>query len=191
MLLSLAPIATASFIASYPYLWPDPIRRTLYLIQFRSVEMQNQGEIWQELDIDGPIDALGRIGHWLGDVDSVTGQGIDAVARLFGLSWKPMGLDLVLAVIGTEILLFLAIQHGLGSRWALAALVLGGEVALIVVGMRADFERYLYPVLISTTVCGGLVPGVLWDATWSGLERRIGRRVAPRTAPLAGEPAAP
>ena len=190
-LLSLAPIATATFIASYPYLWPDPIRRTLLLMQFRSVEMQNQGVIWQELDIDGPIDALGRIGHWLGDVDSVTGQGIDAVARLFGLSWKPMGFDLVLAVIGAEILLYLAIQRGLGSRWAMAALVLGGEVALIVAGMRADFSRYLYPVLVSTAVCGGLVPGVLWDVVWARLGRRIGRRVSPQPAPLASEPATP
>jgi hypothetical protein len=190
-LLSLPPVATATFITSYPYLWPDPIRRTLMLVQFRSVEMQNQGAIWQELDINGPIDALGRIGHWLGDVDSVTGQGIEAVARLFGLAWKPMGLDLVLAVIGAEILLVLAIQRGLGSRWAMAALVLGGEVALIIAGMRADFSRYLYPVLIGTAVCGGLVPGVIWDAVWARLERRIGRRVAPQPAPLAGEPAAP
>jgi hypothetical protein len=190
-LLSLAPIATATFIASYPYLWPDPIRRTLLLVQFRAVEMQNQGEIWQELDISGPIDALGRIGHWLGDVDSVTGQGIDAVARLFGLSWKPMGFDLVLAVIGAEILLYLAIQHGLGSRWAMAALVLGGEVALIVVGMRADFSRYLYPVLVGTAVCGGLVPGVLWNVVWARLGQRFGRRVTPQPASLASEPATP
>jgi hypothetical protein len=160
-------------------------------MQFRSLEMQNQGTIWQELDIDGPIDALGRIWHWLGDVDSVTGQGIEAVARLVGISWKPMGLDLVLAIIGAAILLVLAIQHGLGSRWAMATLVLGGEFALIVAGMRADFSRYLYPVLIGTAVCGGLVPGVIWHAVWARLERRLGRRIAPQPAPLAGEPAAP
>jgi hypothetical protein len=190
-LLSVAPIATATFVASYPFLWPDPIRRTLYLVQFRSVEMENQGEIWQELNISGPVDAIGRIGHWLGTVDSAIGQLVEAVARTFGIAWKPMGVDLVLAVIGALILLFLAIQRGLGSRWAMAALVLGGEIGLIVVGMRADFERYLYPVLIGTAVCGGLVPGVLWDVVWARLERRIGRRVAPQPAPLAGEPAAP
>ena len=77
-----------------------------------------------------------------------------------------MELDLVLAIIGALILLTLAIQRGLGSRWAMAGLVLGGQVALIVVGMRADFSRYLLPVLTATAVCGGLVVGAVWDVAW-------------------------
>ena len=163
-LLSLPAVTAATFIASYPYLWPDPAGRTLALLEFRAVEMHNQGVIWSELQVNGPIDALGRIWHWLGEVDSVTGHAFAAVARLVGVSWQPIGLDLPLAVIGGLILLALAIQRGLGSRWAMAALVLGGQVALVVVGMRADFSRYLLPVLIATTVCGGLVAGALWDA---------------------------
>ena len=96
----------------------------------------------------------------------------------------------MLAVIGAEILLVLAIQRGLGSRWAMAALVLGGEVALIIVGMRADFSRYLYPVLIGTAVCGGLVPGVIWDAVGPpGTAHRTTSCAS--TTQLAGEPAAP
>jgi MFS family permease len=192
MLASLPATATATFIASYPFLWADPIGRTLDLFRFRSVEMENQGTIWQELNIAGPVDALGRIGNWLGNVDSVTGQGVDAVAKLVGATWKPMGFDLLLAIVGALILFALAIQRGLGSRWGLAGLVLGGQVALVVVGMRADFARYLSPVLVATAVLGGLVAGVVWDALVIRVTRRHGHIDAvPERARLAREPAAP
>jgi hypothetical protein len=186
------PLAVVTFIASFPYLWPDPVGRTRALFEFRAIEMYNQGVLWSELNVDGPIDALGRIGNWLGDIDSVTGQLFEIIARQFGVSWKPMGLDLVLAIIGALILLVLVIQRGLGSRWAMAALVLGGQVALIVVGMRADFSRYLLPVLIATAVCGGLVVGAVWDVAWDRIARsRESRRPAIDSPPLAGEPISP
>ncbi|MCD6034203.1 MAG: hypothetical protein K0S78_6389, partial [Thermomicrobiales bacterium] len=186
------PLALATFIASYPYLWPDPIGRTRALFEFRAAEMYNQGVLWSELNVDGPVDALGRIGNWLGDIDSVTGQLFELIARPFGISWKPMEFDLVLAIIGALILLVLAIQRGLGSRWGMAALVLGGQVALIVVGMRADFSRYLLPVLTATAVCGGLVAGAVWDVAWDRVaRRRESRRPTVDASPLAGEPVSP
>ena len=183
-------LAAATFIASYPYLWSDPLRRTLTLFEFRAIEMYNQGILWSELNVHGPIDALRRIGNWLGFFDSVTGQTVEAVAGLFGVSWKPMGLDLVLAVIGALILLALAIQRGLGSRWAMSALVLGGQVALIVFGMRADFSRYLLPVLMVNAVCGGLVAGAVWDVVRARIARREARPVA-ESSPLTGELTSP
>jgi hypothetical protein len=115
---------------------------------------------------------------------------VEAVAGLFGVSWKPMGLDLVLAVIGALILLVLALQRGLGSRWAMAALVLGGQVALVVFGMRADFSRYLLPVLMTNAVCGGLVAGLVWGLLRARVARREVRPAVDST-PLAGEPTFP
>src|SRR5919112_3490572 len=186
------PLAAATFVATFPYLWPDPVGRTRALLEFRAIEMYNQGVLWSELNVDGPVDALGRIGNWLGDIDSVTGQLVEVIASSFGVSWKPMELDLVLAIIGALILLALTIQRGLGSRWAMAALVLGGQVALIVVGMRADYSRYLLPVLTATAVCGGLVAGTVWDVAW---DRFAGRRESGRPAvdssPFAGEAGCP
>ncbi len=183
-------IAAAMFIIAYPYLWPDPIRRTLALLRFRASEMENQGEIWTELRVEGPLDALTRIGHWLGEVDSVTGNGIGAVTGLFGSTWKPMPLDLILAGLGGVILIALAVQRGLGSRWSMAALLLGGQALLIVVGMRADFARYLLPVLVANAVCGGLVFGFAWDLLWSRYSRRRVARVGGKesdTSALQGE----
>ncbi len=180
--------AAAAFVIAYPYLWPDPIGRTLELFRFRATEMENQGNIWEDLKIDGPIDALGRIGHWLGEADSVTGQSINAVAGLFGASWRPGPLDLILAGIGGVILLALAFQRGLGSRWAMAAIVLGGQVLLIVVGMRADFARYLLPVLVTNTVCGGLVAGAIWDIARGRIRRGREARDSATSRPLPGKP---
>ncbi|MEZ4562408.1 MAG: glycosyltransferase family 39 protein [Thermomicrobiales bacterium] len=177
-LLALPPVAAATFIASYPFLWPDPIGRTLDLLRFRTLEMTNQGNIWGDLKIDGPVDAAGRIYNWLGVVDSVTGEAIGNVTQPLGIAFRPMWLDLALAVMGAVILLGLAARHGLGSRWSLALLVLAGEVALVIAGMRADFSRYLLPVLVANAVCGGLVFGVLWQL--------VARRVAwARRSPLA------
>ncbi|MFT4039108.1 MAG: phospholipid carrier-dependent glycosyltransferase [Thermomicrobiales bacterium] len=182
-LLALPPVATATFILSYPYLWPDPVGRTLELVKFRALEMANQGNIWGELKVDGPVDAVSRIYNWLGVVDSVSGESIGAVTQAVGIPFRPMWLDLALAVIGAVILLALAIRHGLGSRWTMALLVLGGEVALVIVGMKADFSRYLLPVLVANAICGGLVFG----AIWSLIEHRF--MPARRAAPVTSDPA--
>ena len=187
-LLALPPVAAATFVASYPFLWPDPIGRTLDLLRFRTLEMQSQGNIWGNLKVEGPIDAATRIYNWLGVVDSVTGEAIGNITQPLGIAFRPMWLDLALAIIGGVILLVLAVRHGLGSRWAMALLVLAGEVALVIAGMRADFSRYLLPVLVANAVCGGLVFGALWQV----VARRLAWRqpsALPRSerTPLANE----
>jgi hypothetical protein len=45
----------------------------------------------------------------------------------------------------------------------LAAVVMGAQVGTVVVGMRADFQRYLVPVLIVAAVCGGVLAGQIWE----------------------------
>ena len=186
------PIAATTYVASFLYLWPDPIGRTRSLCEFRAIEMYNQGVPWSELSVHGPVDALGRIGNWLGDTDSVTDQLFEVIARLVGVSWKPTEFDLVLAIISALILLMLAIQRCFGSRWAMAAVVLGGQAALIVAGMRADFSRYLLPVLTTTAVCRGVAACAVWDMAWDRTaRRRESCRPAVDSSPLAGEPKSP
>jgi len=173
-LLPLPGIAFATFVFSYPYLWPDPIGRTIVLFQFRAKEMFNQGQIWPELNVHGPVDALGRIGNWFGEVDSTTGRLASLVAGLVGIEWHPNGIDLVLARVGLLLLVASVIRHGLVSRQAMAALMLGSQVGLVVVGMRADFARYLLPVLTAQAICIGLAAGGAWDLLRPALARRRG-----------------
>jgi hypothetical protein len=55
--------------------------------------------------------------------------------------------------------------------------------------MRADFSRYLYPVLVANAVCGGLVAGLVWDVVAARVaQRREARRPAAETTSLTGEP---
>ena len=178
-LLSLPAVAFATFVVVYPYLWPDPVGRTLTLFQFRAREMANQGEVWEDLAVTSRADALGRIGHWLGEVHSTTGRLAGGVAARVGVDWSPTGIDLPLALIGAQILVLLVVRHGLGSRHALAAVVLGAQVAAIVLGMRADFQRYLLPVVITEAVCVGMLAGQAWTVASALAERRAGRRVDP------------
>ncbi|MGI9253687.1 MAG: hypothetical protein ACR2J8_08065 [Thermomicrobiales bacterium] len=171
-LMATPPMAFAAFVLSAPYLWPDPVGRTLSLLQFRQREMYNQGRIWPELDITGPIHALQRIAWWLSVDNSVTGNAAEGIAGLFGIQANLIGIDVLLGVAGAAMLAIIALRRGLASPAALAAVVLGAEVAVVVAGMRADFARYLMPVLVAQAVCIGILAGAVWD--W--LRAAIGRR---------------
>ncbi|MDQ3694418.1 MAG: phospholipid carrier-dependent glycosyltransferase [Chloroflexota bacterium] len=186
-LIPLPAIAFATFVAIYPYLWPAPIDRSLTLFAYRSQEMESQSQIWSALDVPTPGAALGRIGYWLGDRDATSTEVAAAVASWLGVAWEPGGIDLLFALAGALILLYLVIKHGLGSPWALAAAVLGAQVAAVVLGMRADFARYLLPVLIVAAICGGLFAGQVWETVhaWATARRGVS---GPASAPaLASE----
>ncbi len=173
-LLPLPVVAFAAFVASAPYLWPDPIGRTVALFRFRAEEMAGQGRIWSELDVTSRADALSRVGAWLGERRSTTGAAAQWLAQRAGIEWTPpMGIDLILAVAGALVLAALVLRQGVASPAALAAIVLGGETALIVLGMRADFERYLYPVLLAAVVCAGLFVGQGWMLVQAAAVRLI------------------
>ncbi|MDQ3780416.1 MAG: glycosyltransferase family 39 protein [Chloroflexota bacterium] len=191
MLLSQPATAAAAFVAAYPYLWADPVGRSWGLFQFRAQEMQGQGEIWKYLAVESRIDALGRVGFWLAEFHSTTGWLATTVAAWFGQVWHPIGIDLLLALVGAEILLVLVVRHGLGSRYALAAAILGGQVALIVLGMRADFERYLYPVLLASAVCGGLTISACWRGVGRVWSWWRSRQVVPPRRAMRRSPAVP
>jgi hypothetical protein len=175
-LMATPAIAFAAFVASYPYLWPDPIGRTLSLIQFRQREMYNQGRIWTELNIDGPLHAMGRVFYWFSVEDSVTGNAVEGLLGLAGLQVNLVGIDVLLAISGAVVLGAIVWRRGLASPAALAALVLGAQVAIVIGGMRADFARYLMPVLVAQTVCIGVLAGAAWD--WL-----IARQARPDAAP--------
>lgn len=179
-------IAFATFIFIYPYLWPDPIGRTIALFAYRSQEMESQGRIWSELDVPNSATAIARIGYWLGDRDSTSTEVASVVANWFGAAWRPGGIDPLFAILGALVLTYLVIQRGLASPQALAAVILGAQVAAVVVGMRADFQRYLLPVLIVAAICSGLFAGQAWQAVraWAAARRPMSDEVSsPALAP--------
>ena len=182
-------IAATTFIVSYPFLWPDPVGRTRMLFWYRLHEMRNQGIIWSNLDVETRSEALGRVGYWLGDHFSSTGTVAAWLADRVGRSWEPAGLDLPLALVGAEMLVVLAMRRGLGSGQTLAGVVLGSQTAIIVLGMRADFERYYLPVLIAVALCVGLLVGVTVPAVGRWLRRWRTVQATTVVAPVATSPA--
>jgi hypothetical protein len=174
-LVPLPAIAFAAFVAAYPYLWPDPIGRTLTLFAYRSQEMESQGRIWSDLDVPNSAAALGRIGYWLGNYDSTSTVVASTVAGWLGASWRPGGIDLLFAVLGVLVLTYQVIRHGLASPWALAGAVMAAQVAAVVLGMRADFQRYMLPILVVSVVCSGLFAGQVWEAVraWATIWRAV------------------
>ena len=184
-LVPLPAITFAAFVLSYPYLWPSPIGRTITLFAFRSREMESQSRIWSDLDVPTRAAALARIGYWLGDWDSTSTEVAQAIAGLLGQAWRPGGIDLLFALVGALMLVWLVVKHGFASPQALAAAVLAAETAIVVVGMRADFQRYLLPILIVVAICSGLMAGQLWTAVarWLAARRVAAAHAAPALSP--------
>ncbi len=155
-------IAYAVFIAVYPYLWPEPIRRTIELFRWRKEEMDRQVANWPNIAVSGPLAALDRIGHRLTDVYSSTGRVGNFLASMIGINWHPHGIDLLPVLIGALIMIVLVFQHGLRSPQTLAIVILVCETGAIVVGMRVDFYRYHLPIVFAMAVSVALCFGALW-----------------------------
>ncbi len=174
-LLAVPLAAYVVFVASYPYLWHDPIGRTIRLFEFRAQEMDQQGVNLEGVEVTSRADALRRIGVWLAGRFAASGWLDDA----FGIGWPTAGLDLALAVIGAEILLALAVMRGLRSPHALATTVLAAQVGITLLALRADFARYHLPTLLVIAVCLGLLASHT-VAELGDVRRGIRRRLAAR-----------
>lgn len=177
MLVSIPFAALGTFVVIYPYLWPDPIGRTLTLIQFRQDEMANQYRLYPQFRTDTPADALERTIVALGDTWSSTGHLLESIG-LGGLAAYVSQLDIVLAVTGIAVLLWIGIRKGIRSAELAVASIIIFQTATIILNMRVDFERYYLPILLGEVVAIGSVVGVL-----VGLVRHAFLRQATRPAP--------
>lgn len=160
MLLSIPFTALATFVVIYPYLWPDPIGRTLTLIRFRQDEMANQYRLYPRFRTDGPMDALERTIVALGDAWSSTGHLLQAIG-LPGLGGNISQLDIVLAAAGIAVLAWIGIRKGLRSAELTVVALIIFQTATIVLNMRVDFERYYLPILLGEVVAIGSIVGVV------------------------------
>lgn len=158
MLLSIPITALATFVLIYPYLWPNPIERTLTLIRFRQAEMANQYRIYPQFRTDTPLDALDKTIRALGQTWSSTDHFLSTI-RLSGVGDRLSMLDVVLATIGILLLLYVGVRKGLRSAELAVAGLIIFQAATIIVNMRVDFERYYLPILLGMVVAIGCSAG--------------------------------
>ncbi len=188
--LLLQPImAFIVFVASYPYLWVDPIHRSYTLFAFRAEEMQGQGTIWPNLAVGSPLVALARIGTRLGETSTTSGHVSTSLLNLIGLQDHtiPADLDFLPALAGIVLLFGMVIRHGLRSRQALISLLLISEAGAIAFGMKADFNRYHLPIVLIMSICITVSASGAWSLlanfnAWTVLNRVPGVQVSSRAA---------
>jgi hypothetical protein len=145
--LIVAGTALAVFVAVYPYLWPDPIGRTRNLFEFRTVEMSTQASDWPEMAVPTRLEALRRIALNFTERFNLVGAVSDSLAG-FPAPLPLRAIEFFVAIAGVAIMAASAIRAGPYSPRMLALAVLGGQVAVTILGMRSEFDRYHLPMAL-------------------------------------------
>lgn len=180
-------IAFLAFIASYPYLWPSPIRRTWDLYAFRAGEMADQGEAWPETAVASPLDALGRFGDALTETYSSSRWLIKVTYHRLGIDAIPTGYDFIPVAAGVVILLWWTFRRGFWTPASMVAMLMLAEAAILVVGMRTDFYRYHLPIMAIMAGCIAVSTGTAWTAirkAWRSRGEHPASRRSPAFAPV-------
>ncbi|MFN8675610.1 MAG: phospholipid carrier-dependent glycosyltransferase [Thermomicrobiales bacterium] len=146
--------AGLTFVAVYPYLWPDPIGRTVNLFTFRVVEMATQASDWPVMAVPTRLEALRRTGLNFSEHYNLVGTMAEAahlrVPRLL------LQAEVLLAVAGIGVMTRDALRSGWLSAQGLALAVLGGQVVVTILGMRSEFDRYHLPAALLGAVAIGV-----------------------------------
>ena len=181
MLVSVPLTTMATFVAVYPYLWPDPIGRTIKLIEFRRDEMANQYRIYPKFRTDSPMEALDRTIYALGEAWSSTRHVFEALGNP-SLGDALSRVDIILATAGLLCLAVIGAMKGLRSPELIVAAVIAVQTGTIILNMRVDFERYYLPILLGFVVSIGCCVGYAADLARRMLLRRSEDLQDPRAA---------
>jgi hypothetical protein len=155
-------IAAFVFVAAFPYLWVDPIVRSYHMFTARVDEMESQGSIWGNLAVNGPLDAMARLGKALTESTSTSGRLGHLSLQVVSLVRHPAGIDLLVAFAGAIMLGALLIRFGLSSQYGLLGVLMASQFCAIILGMKADFNRYHLPVVVIMAICISVVGSALW-----------------------------
>lgn len=188
MLLSIPLTTAATFVVIYPYLWPNPIGRTLELINFRRAEMDMQYFLYPKFRTDSPAEALDRTVYALGEAWSSTRGFLDWIGQP-SLGDALSRIDLVLATLGLACLVVVGLAKGLRSPELAVASIIVVQTATIILTMRVDFERYYLPILLGFVVSIGCCVGYAGRAMQRLLARR-GENRSTRTFGVVPSPGA-
>ncbi len=164
-LLLLQPaIAFTTFVAVNPFLWVSPIRRSYEQFNFRLSEMDSQSSAWPVAGVDGPLGALARTGRRF-DGDYSSSLRIQSwLENILSVTFQPVSLDVVLMAVGIIVLVNIVVRQGPWSPPALAAFLMAGQSAVVIVGMGVDFYRYFLPLLVVGAICIGVGTGSAFGA---------------------------
>ena len=172
--------AFATFIAVYPYLWPDPIVRTWNLFAFRSQEMATQAADWPVMDVPTRAEALRRAWANFSDRYSLTAWVASLLDRSVPLPVRQV--EPGLAVLGLAVMCAAAARAGPRSPQCFVLAVLGGQVVVTMLGMRSEFDRYHLPMALLGAISAAVglqwlvaFAGALWASPvrWTGRQRRL------------------
>jgi hypothetical protein len=188
-LLAVTLVAFALFVAVYPYTWTDPVDHTYTLFEFRADSFRAQAAAFPPAKVDGLTDAFRRIGDELGARFSATERIVVALDWRDhdnpSTTWPKDGYDLAVAIVGLLLLIVMVARRGLRSAHALVAAVIGGQAAIVLLGMGVEYARYLLPVLLLVVICIGVAAGQTWTAVARLIEARVSaRRSTPRAVPI-------
>lgn len=152
MLMMTPVFAGVTFVASYPYLWRNPIANSLNVLRYRSMSFDLQGAMWEQVAVDSRLEAIDRIWSRFASADwSVLG-------RFTGWS---IPLENIAALAGAVILVILVARRGFASSTAMIAASIGAAVMITVMGMQVDWARYHFPILVAISICIGIALGAI------------------------------
>jgi 4-amino-4-deoxy-L-arabinose transferase-like glycosyltransferase len=160
-LFSIPVVAALTFLATYPYLWTDPVTHTRRLFAFRSLSFDLQALISPHARVTGLGDAMRRFGVQLATRDSVGGFLIRSLDLDSSWAWLA-NVDLVLAALGWLLLVAVLVRREFDAGLTMPVLVIGGQTALIATTFRLDYARYMLPLVPAVSLGIGMVAGMAW-----------------------------
>lgn len=157
--LALGVSAILTFVAVYPYLWPDPVYRTRQLFAFRADEMEAQASDWPVMAVPTRLEALRRVHANFSDRYNLS----ESAATWAGIGSAPAWLrqiEVIAATLGVAIMIVKSTRAGPYSPQALVLAVLGGLTTVTILAMRSEFDRYHLPMALLGAV--GAVVALDW-----------------------------
>jgi hypothetical protein len=145
--LIVAVAAMTTFIASYPYLWPDPIGRMRHLFAFRAEEMATQASDWPVMAVPTRREALRRVAVNFTERYSFTSSLATSLGT-HGAMVPLRAIELTIPTAGIAIMAGIAARDGPYSPRMLVLAVLGAQTLITILAMRSEFDRYHVPMAI-------------------------------------------
>jgi hypothetical protein len=175
VVISIAAVLT--FVASYPYLWPNPIDHTRHLVAFRVEEMDAQSSDWPVMAVPNRAEALRRVNLNFTERYSLSAS----VISWFGGTATQLvrQVEVLIASLGIVLMTGLAVRDGPYSARALVLAVLGGQVLVTVLGMRSEFDRYHVPMAVLGAVAAAVA--LEWLARSARSLLSVKNRLVPST----------